>query len=63
MDVIEVEILEDGTIKSSTTLVSMADHSAADKFFAFLKGLCGGEQKRKAKEGHVHTHGTVTHSH
>jgi hypothetical protein len=62
-DIINITILEDGTIKSETDLISQANHSSADKFFSFLRGLLGGEEKRKAKHGHVHTHGTVTHTH
>jgi hypothetical protein len=62
-DIINIEILPDGTIKSSTDSVSQANHSAADKFFSVLRDLAGGVFSRKQKVGHVHTHGNVTHSH
>jgi hypothetical protein len=62
-DIINIEILEDGTIKTTTDEVSQANHSSADKFFAVLRGLCGGIFTRKQKIGHVHTHGNVTHTH
>lgn len=64
-DVIDIEILEDGTIKASTSKISAANHLSADGFFSFLSRLCGAKAERKAKGNvvHTHSHEGVTHSH
>jgi hypothetical protein len=56
MDEIMIEILEDGTIKSTTNPVSAANHQSAE---AFMNELTGGAATR-TKRGHRHTH---THTH
>lgn len=65
MDVIDIEILADGTIKSSTDVISPVNHTSADKFFALLERLTGGicSRKRRGSKVHVHQHDGVTHSH
>lgn len=70
MDIIEVEILQDGTIKSSTNKVSMPNHSNAENFFRMLTTLTGGAASRVLKVGasltgalRKHTHDGHTHSH
>jgi hypothetical protein len=64
-DVINIEILPDGTIKSTTDRISAANHSSADGFFRYLSSLVGGSMTRKAKSllGHIHTHGKTEHRH
>lgn len=64
-DVINIEILEDGTIKAETSKISAVNHLLADRFFGFLRELCGGsrEVKSKGHTAHVHSHGSLTHSH
>ena len=64
-DIIEIEILDDGTIKSTTDPISPANHSSADKFFKLMAELAGGgtvRQRRSHKHAHVHEH-THTHTH
>ena len=56
-DEIEIEILADGTIKSTTDRVSAENHSSADGFFRLLKELSGGDvQKQKRSVHHHHEH-------
>ncbi len=57
-DEIEIEILDDGTIKSSNDMISGANHASADKFVADLARKMGGETvvKKKGKTGHAHSH-------
>lgn len=69
-DKIEIEILEDGTIKTSTDKVSMANHSNAEGFLREMARLAGGVVKRVIKGGasaahalHVHASDGHTHSH
>lgn len=56
-DVIEVTILDDGTIKTSSNKVSMPNHANADQFLRDIARLAGGEvtrQKKSGTKGHVH---------
>lgn len=59
-DVIEVIVLEDGTIRSTTPKISAANHSNSAEFFKLLQRTTGGEQtaskRNKALEGHTHAH-------
>jgi hypothetical protein len=63
MDIINVEILEDGTIKSNTDLISAPNHSSAEGFFKLLDRFCGSKGISKAKHlvshlmHHNHVHG------
>lgn len=41
-DTIDVNVLSDGTIKSSTDKISMPNHSNAENFFASMQRLAGG---------------------
>lgn len=62
-DIVNIEILPDGTIKSTTDPISPANHSSADKFFRLMAELAGGEQTRtRRSQRHVHTH-EHTHDH
>lgn len=57
-DVIEFTILDDGTIKWSTSKVSQMNHTSADQLLAEAMKLMPGETKveQKGHEGHEHTH-------
>jgi hypothetical protein len=57
-DEITIEILADGTIKSTTNPVSPANHQSAEAFMNELARLTGGEATR-TKRGHRHTHAHV----
>jgi len=68
-DVIDIEVLPDGTIKMSTDKISMANHVNAEGFIRAITAEAGGgvERRRKGRsvyevehehehEGHTHTH-------
>ena len=56
-DILDLEILADGTVKVTTPHISAANHRSADEFMTFLARECGGEvTKTKRKQGHVHAH-------
>lgn len=55
-DEIAIEILEDGTIKSSTDPISGANHGNAEQFLRYMGTLGGGETSIKKKAGHAHHH-------
>lgn len=71
-DIMNVEILPDGTLKITTDIVSMANHMNAEAFLRESSRLMGGEAKR-VRRVHVgkslknvldaHTHDGHTHSH
>lgn len=67
-DIIDIEILEDGTIKSSADKISAPNHSSAEAFLSQMEKLAGGVVKRVGKSGavpglfHKHQHGE-THQH
>lgn len=62
-DIIEIEILPDGTIKSTTDPISPANHSGAEALFRLIDELTGTKGVRTRRKGkHVHTH-THTHEH
>lgn len=60
MDTLTIEILEDGTIKTTSDVVSAANHENAEQFLRSMARLAGGESTREARtdvnHGHVHTH-------
>lgn len=63
-DEIQIEILEDGTIKSTTDKVSGANHANAEQFLRYVGQLAGGETTTRNRKGHHHTHGhDHTHDH
>lgn len=66
-DEMKVEILPDGTIKSTTDEVSAANHDDAEQFLTAMAHLAGGKTTRKDREdvnhAHVHHHGDHVHSH
>ena len=58
-DIIEVEILPDGTFKVTTDKVSQPNHLAADSLLKFMAELAGGKvtrTKRNSVHSHVHKH-------
>ena len=67
-DNIQIEILEDGTIKITTDPISGANHANAEGFLNFMARMAGGETSREHRKDkavtHTHSHGhTHTHSH
>ena len=58
-DVIEVEVLSDGTVKTTTDNVSGPNHQNAEDFLQFLASKLGGtvtRQKRPHAVHHQHQH-------
>lgn len=67
-DTMKFEILEDGTIKTTTDAVSKANHDNAEQFLRGTAKLAGGNtvrerRKDKPHHGHVHEHGGLHHTH
>ena len=62
-DEIEIEILEDGTIKFSTNKISGPNHTNAEKFLLDTGKLAGGKSERRKKPGSKHSHGDHHHHH
>lgn len=74
-DIIEIEILPDGTIKTTTDAVSMPNHQNAEGFMRQLATFAGGLVTRTrrigaslhaalhahASDGHTHEHGEEHH--
>jgi hypothetical protein len=60
IDSLTIEILEDGTIKTTSDAVSAANHENAEQFLKAMARLAGGETTREArkdvKHGHIHSH-------
>jgi len=68
MDKITIEVLDDGTIKTTTDKVSMPNHQNAEGFLKAMATLCGGTVKRVRRIGaslhsalEAHTHDGHTH--
>lgn len=62
-DIINVEILPDGRIKTTTSKISAANHRQADAALNLLAELMGGaveEEPNKVRHGHAH-HVATTH--
>lgn len=55
-DIIDIEITEDGQIKSTTPKISAANHSNSHQFFNFLARLTGGAMSFAKRDKHAHTH-------
>lgn len=60
IDTLTIEILEDGTIKTTSDAVSAANHESAEQFLKAMARLAGGEttreERRDVKHSHVHAH-------
>jgi hypothetical protein len=68
MDKLEVEILDDGTLKITSGKVSMQNHMNAEAFLRDMGRMCGGKVERKQRKGvtahsHSHDHGNTFHTH
>ena len=57
-DLIQYEILEDGTVSVDTDAISGTNHISADKLLARLFDFVGGpvSVKKKSRLGHSHAH-------
>ena len=65
-DNIQIEILDDGTIKVTTDQVSGPNHANAEAFLKLMAQLGGGETtriRRHDAQQHAHTHAGQRHSH
>lgn len=68
-DVIQVEILEDGTLKFTTDPISGSNHANAEEALRFIARMAGGETTRVKRSdvhhahGHHHHHGEGDHDH
>ena len=58
MDTMNIEVLEDGTIKVDTGPISPANHMTAEAFLRNVATASGGKQERKHKHGIL---GTAAH--
>jgi hypothetical protein len=66
MDTINIEILEDGTLKMDTGLISGPNHMSAEALVRDAVLDAGGKVERKRKphqHGHHHHHHGHTHEH
>ncbi len=68
VDKLVIEILEDGTIKTTTDEVGSANHDNAEQFLRAMAKLAGGETTRRrrtdGKPHRTHTHADGhTHQH
>lgn len=61
-DTMRIEILADGTIKTTTDPISPAVHASAEAFMKDLQTLTGGPTTRTARHDHAHSH-AHTHEH
>ena len=66
-DEMKIEILKDGTIKTTTDAVSAANHDDAEEFLKAMATLAGGKTTRVERDdvnhNEVHHHGDHVHSH
>lgn len=53
---IEITILEDGTVRISTSEIGQAIHASADQMLKIIAQLTGGETKITKKHSHGHHH-------
>ena len=62
-DILKIEILADGTIRTETSPISPINHQSAEDFLRGVQALTGGEMTRQRKgHAHSHTHTTTTQS-
>ncbi len=62
-DVIRIEILEDGLIKTTTDPISAANHAKADAFLKLMSTLAGGETTRERRRDALAHHHEHEHDH
>ena len=66
MDELAIEILEDGTIKTTSGKVGAQNHQNAEAFLAAIARMTGGKTQRAPRgdaPAHAHRHGAAEHSH
>jgi hypothetical protein len=70
LDTMTIEILEDGTIRTTTDAVSGANHANAEQFLRWVAQQAAGETSRVKRNdaaahshAHSHAHGEHEHSH
>jgi hypothetical protein len=59
IDTLTIEILEDGTIKTTSDVVSSTNHESAEQFLCGMARLTGGETTREARKDVRHNHAHV----
>ena len=59
-DIIDIEITEDGIIKSTTPKISAANHQSANEFFKFIARLANGVTPVTKRSKATHTHAVET---
>lgn len=59
MDTMNIEVLEDGSLKITTDRVSPVNHMTAEAFLRNIAQACGGQQERRHKHGVL---GAVAHA-
>lgn len=63
-DTITIEVLDNGTIKTSNDAISSANHQSAESFLKQLAEFAGGRLEIKRKPGaHLHAHQHAGHWH
>jgi hypothetical protein len=62
-DVLNLEILEDGTIKTTSDAVSAPNHASAEAFLKLVGRLAGGTVKRERRRDAMHHHHEHEHVH
>lgn len=65
-DIINVTILDDGTLKVETDRISAANHIGAEMLLREIAKLAGGPVKvthKHGAHGHIHTHEHEAHQH
>lgn len=66
-DTMKIEILADGTIKTTTDPISGPNHQSAERFLKGMADLAGGETTREKRTDvhrhHHHHHGELEHTH
>lgn len=63
LDNLAIEILEDGTIKTTTDAVSGPNHANAEAFLKFIATLSGGTTTRVKRGDAQHAHTHTEHDH
>lgn len=59
-DIIDVEILSDGRIRTENGKISAPNHMVASQLFRMLEELTGGETERQKRQpGRVHVHDKI----
>ena len=56
IDALKIEVLADGTIKTTSDAVSTVNHDNAEQFLLAMARLAGGKTTREARTGLKHAH-------